>query len=154
MKIRDATPADAQAMSDVLEEIFEAGKRSSGGNVAMVMARYIEDPDRVRCTLLEDDHARILGFQSLKVVREGNIYNAPAGWGVIGTHIRPSAARQGIGRRLFAITREAAVAAGLEHIEAQIGSDNEEGLAFYEALGFVTYRHDGQNICKAFEVNS
>ncbi len=152
MKTRPASLADADAMSDVLNEIFRAGKRASAGDAAMVREFYIEDPDRVCCTVMEQDDGRLLGFQSLKAVRAGNIYNAPAGWGVIGTHIRPSAARMGIGKQLFAVSLNAAQEAGLTDIEAQIGANNEEGLAFYEAMGFRTYRYEDTNVCKQFKV--
>ncbi|TLP48130.1 GNAT family N-acetyltransferase [Cohaesibacter sp. CAU 1516] len=152
MKTRPATLADADAISDVLDEIFRVGKRASAGDAAMVREFYIEDPDRVCCTVMEADDGCVLGFQSLKLVRAGNIYNAPVGWGVIGTHIRPSAARLGIGKRLFAVSLKAAQEAGLKDIEAQIGADNGEALAFYEAMGFHTYRYEDTNMCKQFKV--
>ena len=152
MKTRIATAEDAAAMSDVLDEIFQAGKRADRVDEAVVLERYIHDPERIRCTVMEADDGRLLGFQSLKVVSADNIYNAPAGWGVIGTHIRPSAARKGIGKHLFAVSKQAAKQAGLKDIEAQIGADNEEALAYYEAMGFRTYRYEGTNVCKGNKV--
>ena len=153
MKTRQAAPNDADAMSDVLDEIFRAGKRASAGDAAMVLERYIENLHRVSCTVMVADDGGLLGFQSLQAVQAGNIYNAPAGWGVIGTHIRPSAARMGIGKQLFAVSLNAAQKAGLKDIEAQIGADNEEGLAYYEAMGFRTYRYEDTNVCKQFKVS-
>lgn len=154
MQIRPATPADALGISEVLHELLLAGKRKSAGNADWVQAHYIGDPDRICCSVALDDDGRILGFQSLKHARAGNPYGTPVGWGIIGTHIRPSAARQGIGAKLFAISHEAARDAGLQKIEACIGADNTTGLAYYEALGFSTYdRQVEGSVCKCFVVS-
>ncbi|WP_237218062.1 GNAT family N-acetyltransferase [Ruegeria lacuscaerulensis] len=59
---------------------------------------------------------------------------------MIGTHIRPSTARRGVGRALFQETLKAARAAGLVAIDATIGVNNAEGLAYYQARGFVDCR--------------
>jgi GNAT superfamily N-acetyltransferase len=76
----------------------------------------------------------------LQIAPEGNPYGAPAGWGVIGTHLYPEASGQGIGRTLFAVTRAAAEAARLPAIEALISADNVQGLGYDSAMGFVDYR--------------
>ena len=123
-----------------MNEIFEAGKRLSGADAAFVLDRYIRHPDQIQCVVAKDADGRILGFQSLKHSVSGNPYGSPVGWGVIGTHIRPSAARRGIGRRFFASTLQAARQNALPAIDATIGTANAEGLAYYEAMGFRTYR--------------
>lgn len=69
----------------------------------------------------------------------------PEGWGIIGTHIHPGAARSGIGRRLFAVTLAAAKADGLKHVDASIGADNAPALSYYSAIGFVPYR-EGEGV--------
>lgn len=74
------------------------------------------------------------------------------GWGIVGTHIRPSAARRGIGRALFDVTRKAAVEAGIANIDASVAANNPEGLAYYEAMGFRIYRTPENLICKRFNV--
>lgn len=140
MKIREAAAADAQDMSDVLEELVSAGKRSNRADREFVLSRYITDPNRIRCSVALDEDGTILGFQSLKWAREGNPYDTPVGWGIIGTHVRPSAARRGVGRALFAASETAARDAGLTEIEAFIGSDNQAALIYYEAMGFGAYR--------------
>lgn len=94
----------------------------------------------------------MLGFQSLKVAREGNPYETPLGWGIIGTHVRPSAARMGVGSRLFAATLQAAREARLPAIEAYIGEQNRAALAYYETLGFRTYRRSDGIVCKALRL--
>lgn len=71
-----------------------------------------------------------------------NPYGVSERWGIIGTHIRPDAGRQGLGRRLFAVTLDAASTAGLEYIDATIGADNAAGLAYYRTMGFAPYRDE------------
>lgn len=48
--------------------------------------------------------------------------------------------RQGIGRELFMFMQKDAKARGFARIELNMWEFNEGALAFYEALGFTTYR--------------
>ncbi|TWD54570.1 L-amino acid N-acyltransferase YncA [Agrobacterium vitis] len=150
--IRPATPLDAQGMCDALNEIFAAGLRKTAGDVQVVLANYIEHQDRIECSIAQDEDGRILGFQSLRYARLDNPYGTPEGWGIIGTHVSPLAARQGVGSALFRASNAAAKAYPVESIEAAIGADNEMGLAYYEAMGFRTYRTPGDLICKVYRL--
>ncbi|WP_227284552.1 GNAT family N-acetyltransferase [Boseongicola sp. H5] len=152
MRIRPAETGDAGGISDVLEQLVAAGLRSNASDKAFVLSHYIADPHRIACTVAEDGSGRILGLQSLKRATEDNPYGVEPGWGIIGTHVSPQAARRGIGSRLFAASREAAIAAGLRKIDATIGADNSLGLAYYEAMGFRTYRRTDSAICKCYEL--
>lgn len=140
MMIRTAIPDDAAAMSHVLREIIALTGRMRPHDPAFTLSHYIADPDGIRCSVAVDDEGDVLGFQSLKRAVAGNRYDVPEGWGIIGTHIGPRAHRRGIGRALFAVSRDAAVAAGLTRIDATIGADNPMGLTYYEAMGFRTWR--------------
>ena len=152
MKIRLAMSDDVEGMSLFLQQLVAEGKRTRPSDPEFVRTNYIEDPDSVQCVVAEDDDGTILGFQALKLAKEGNIYDVTAGWGIIGTHVSPHAARRGIGRALFAATRLAAQKAGLKQIDATIGEKNHEGLAYYEAMGFRTYRTPDGKICKRYRV--
>jgi ribosomal protein S18 acetylase RimI-like enzyme len=151
--IREAIPADADAMSDVLQELIAAGKRTRDADADFVLSHYLGHPHRLHCFVAVDDGGRILGFQSLKRAHEGNPYGTPIGWGIIGTHVRPSAARTGVGSRLFEATLDSARDAGLRAIEAYIGAENAAALAYYEALGFETCRRPDGAICKAYRLS-
>jgi GNAT superfamily N-acetyltransferase len=140
MLIRSATPQDAQGMSDVINQIFAAGLRKTTGDMAMVLSTYIEHKDRIECSVAQADDGRILGFQSLRYARADNPYGTPEGWGSIGTHVSPMAARQGVGSSLFQATLRAAKAFPLQNIEAAIGADSMMALGYYEAMGFRTHR--------------
>ncbi len=58
---------------------------------------------------------------------KGNPYEVEPGWGVIGTHVSPPAARRGVGTALFAASRR-------------------------EAMGFRTYRTSARATGKRYEV--
>lgn len=140
MKTRAASADDAEGMGQVLREIIDHTGRQRPSDVEFIMGRYIADPTSIRCTVAIDDAGNIVGFQSLKKAAAGNPYDTPEGWGIIGTHISPKMHRRGVGKLLFSATREAALQAGLEKIDAYIGADNPSGLRYYDAMGFQTYR--------------
>lgn len=148
MEIRSAAAEDAAGMSRVVREITAVTGHTRPSGVEYMLSTYISHPDRIHCAVAVEADGLLLGFQSLKVARAGNAYGVAEGWGIIGTHISPQAARRGIGAALFARTREAAVQAGLERIDATIGALNTGGLAYYEAMGFRTYRRTQSAICK------
>ena len=152
LNIRAATLADAASMTEVQNEIFRAGLRKTPRDIQTIIETYLEREDNIQCTVAEDEDGRILGFQSLTFARPGNPYGVAEGWGIIGTHVSPSAARRGIGSALFRATLEAAKAAGLEHIDASIGADNPLGQGYYEAMGFRTYRTPDGLVCKAYHL--
>ena len=151
MKIRDATTEDVEQISSFLKELTAAGKRTRPDDEAFVLSNYIEDPTTIRCSVAEEGRI-ILGFQSLKHAKDGNELGVEPGWGIIGTHIRPSVARRGVGRALFNVSSAAAEELGLTKIDATIAATNSEGLAYYEAMGFQTYRTSDGKICKCFDV--
>lgn len=140
MTIRTATPDDAVPMSRVLREIIALTGRVRPHDPAFTLSHYIAGPQGIRCSVAVDSDGAVLGFQSLKRAVAGNPYDVPEGWGIIGTHISPRAHRRGVGKALFAVSREAAIAAGLDRVDASIGADNAVGLGYYEAMGFRTWR--------------
>lgn len=151
MIVRQAEAADAAAMSAVLQPILTGWNSARRGDAATVLAHYIAHPDRLSCAVACAGE-RILGFQSLKVARARNDYDLPAGWGIIGTYVAADAGRRGIGRAVFASTLAAARDANLAHIDATIGTANAEGLAYYTALGFQTWRALDGAVGKRFDL--
>lgn len=150
IKTRPATPDDADGMAAVQNEIFAAGLRKTPTDVTAILAAYINHEDRIQCVVAEDDDGRILGFQSLRLAKVGNPWDVESGWGIIGTHVSPLAARKGVGSALFKETLQAAKAFGLRNIDASIGADNMLGQAYYDAMGFQTYRTPENLVCKVF----
>ena len=152
MQIRPATPDDAPAMSAMLEALIAAGKRTNPGDLDYTMANYVNRPDGILCSVAVEEDGSVLGLQSLSRAMEGNPYRTPEGWGIIGTHVAPTAARRGVGSQLFEASKQAALADGIENIEAFINMRNVEGQAYYESMGSRTYRVDGEAICKCYRV--
>ena len=140
MLIRVATCADADGMAAVLQGLVVAGKRRKRSDPAFARSYYIAHPQQIRCSVAIGGDGSVVGFQSLKLATEPNPYGTPTGWGIVGTHILPGNARQGVGRRLFRSTWEAAMQSGIPAIEAFIAETNAAAIAYYDALGFVTYR--------------
>jgi ribosomal protein S18 acetylase RimI-like enzyme len=152
MKTRKAVLEDAVPMSEMLMALTQVGKRSLPSDPDFVRNSYIAHPDAIQCTLAVDDVGQILGLQILKRAAEGNPYGVTPGWGIIGTHVHPDAARRGVGKALIAATREAAQAAGLQNIDATIGKTNDEGLGYYTAMGFEDYKTGEHTISKCLKL--
>ncbi|MBP1853382.1 GNAT family N-acetyltransferase [Rhizobium halophytocola] len=148
--IRPAIAGDADGISAVLALVVAASGSDRSSDPEHVRERYLEDRNRVRCSVATGADGSILGFQSLKRAMPDNPYGVTPGWGIIGTYVRPGLGRLGIGRRLFASSLEAAREAALPAIDATIGADNALGLAYYEAMGFRAYRRRAGSICKSY----
>jgi len=151
IEIRPARPTDAEDMAEVQNAIYRAGLRSSAVDVATVRERYLDMEYTVSCTVAERE-GRVVAFQSLKRAWPGNPYDVPEGWGIIGTHVHPEAARSGLGRRLFIETLAAAKAAGIRHVDASIGASNAPALAYYSTVGFKPYRNSGDTIAHRLDL--
>lgn len=152
MKVRQAITTDASEISAFLQALAARGKRNLPSDIDFVVSHYIEHPDTIQCAVAEDGDGALMGLQILKRASVGNPYGVAVGWGIIGTHVNPEAARRGVGRALFAATRTAAARAQLAKIDATIGARNAEGLGYYEAMGFRTYKTAPGKVCKCFEL--
>lgn len=129
MIVRNALPADAAAMADLLNRIIKIGG-TTAHQVAKtaddVRADYIDGADCITSVVAEVD-GQIIGWQAI-------------GWwqgdAHIGTFVDPDVQAKGTGAALFAETLRAAKAAGLTEIHASIRADNVPGLAYYARIGF------------------
>ncbi len=140
MNVVEATAGDAPRMSEILTDILLSWNSQRPRSAQHVLEHYIDHPDGIRCSVARDETGTIIGFQSLKFASANNPFDLPIGWGIIGTYVTSATGRQGVGRALFLSSLEAARAAGLKQIDATIGADNHAALAYYEAMGFETYR--------------
>jgi len=66
--------------------------------------------------------------------------------------VSPKAVRTGVGASVFLASRAAAVQTGLTNIEAFIAKDNVIAQAYYERMGFETYRETAAAVCKVFRL--
>jgi len=152
--VRDAMPDDAEGMSIILTEILSSWVSKRPFSPDHVVENYIQHPDRIKCSVAVDQNDSIIGFQSLKIAREGNSYDLPVGWGIIGTYVSINTGRRGIGKALFSVSLVAAKNARLPKIDATIGDTNDQGLGYYEAMGFRTYRTKPGAICKQLTLSA
>jgi L-amino acid N-acyltransferase YncA len=135
IEVRDATPADAAELADLLNEII-----ARGGTTALedpftsegLAEAYLVGPAVICCFVAVDTASgRLEGFQTL-----GRYPGLPEDVGDIGTFARIDGKQRGIGSALFAATRERARSLGLTALNATIRADNTGGLAFYGKMGF------------------
>ena len=152
MKIREAIIKDTTEISSFLQQLTALGKRISPDDEHFISTVYINNIDNIQCIVAEDNDGSILGLQVLKLATLGNVYGVAVGWGIIGTHVNPKAMRRGIGKLLFTETKKAAMLANIKNIDASIAATNIEGLGYYEAIGFRTYRNHNDTICKRYKV--
>jgi L-amino acid N-acyltransferase YncA len=135
MLIRPATPADAPAMTAILNAIIAIGGTTAHEEQkteATVLHDYITSPDVLAASIAEDA-GRIIGWQSV-----GWYHGNPE----IGTFVQPGTQAKGIGAQLFALTRATLLAKGIGYIIATIRADNVPGLAYYARIGFRDIAHD------------
>jgi L-amino acid N-acyltransferase YncA len=135
MLIRHATPADAPAMTAILNAIIAIGGTTAHEELkaeATVLNDYITGPDVLACSVAEVDGS-VIGWQS-------------AGWyhghPDIGTFVQPGTQAKGIGAQLFALTCTTLRAKGITYIHATIRADNVPGLAYYARMGFRDIARD------------
>ncbi|SMX29052.1 Acetyltransferase (GNAT) family protein [Pelagimonas phthalicica] len=152
MKLRQAVPADAPAISAFLQKLTKLGQRNLPDTPDYVATHYIGNANRVSCLIAMDAADQPVGIQIVSRAEEGNAYDVTPGWGIIGTHISPEAQGQGIGKALFAGTLSVAREYGLPSLDAAIGEDNSGGQAYYEKMGFKTYRTMPGRVCKRFDL--
>ncbi len=136
-------PEDADAMSALINPIIAEGSTTAhrnGFDAARMLHHYIAPPHHISCvTAWEGD--TLLGFQSL--VWSDPDYNGhgklPGDWAVIGSFVQPHGQGKGVGRAMFAVTREIARQVGVVAIDATIRADNVPGLRYYSKMGFQDF---------------
>ena len=136
MQIRDATPADAEAIVQILNPIIAARLYTA------LDTPFTVDQERV---FLERFPARgvwkvavgagrVVGFQVLEPF--ATYTHAFDHVGTLGTFVDLALRRQGIARALFPATFAAARAKGYEKIFTFVRADNPAALSAYVAHGF------------------
>jgi L-amino acid N-acyltransferase YncA len=129
MLIRAAIPADAEAMTAVLNAVIAAGgttAHETPKTPAEVRREYIDGPDVLSSTVAEAE-GRILGWQSVGLWHDEEH---------IGTFVQPGIQARGTGAALFTLTLKILAEKGIRQIFAAIRADNVPGLAYYARIGF------------------
>ncbi|MGR3792661.1 N-acetyltransferase family protein [Vannielia sp. SX4] len=134
--IRPAAPADARAITELLQDIVDAGGTTAiTGTVSRSdIEAQLASTDRAAWHVAEDDAGELLGFQWIEPM-----VDEPKTCAEIASFARRGKTGLGIGSKLFEVTRAAAKALGYTWIRANIRADNAGGLAYYQSRGFEDY---------------
>ena len=98
--------------------------------------------DSQKDVVVADEDGRILGFAILNSVhRPENPYMRQRDFlDVDEICVEASARRQGVGRGMIDFIRQLARDRGFQRVELNLWEFNRDALAFYEEIGFTTYR--------------
>jgi L-amino acid N-acyltransferase YncA len=137
IRIREARPEDAAAITEILNPIIEAGRFTALDTPFSVEAEraFLEGfPSRGIFHVAVDGTGRVVGFQDVSPFADYT--RAFDHVGVIGTFVDLALRRQGIAGKLFRATFEAARLKGYEKFFTFIRADNPAALATYQRHGF------------------
>ncbi len=136
--IREARPDDAEAVVGILNPVIETGKHTvlDGPFSVEEERRFIAGfPPRGIFHLAENrSDGRVVGLQTMEPF--ATYTHAFDHLGVIATYVDLGCRRQGIGKRLFEATFEAARQKGYEKIFTYVRGDNPAALTAYLKCGF------------------
>jgi L-amino acid N-acyltransferase YncA len=137
--VRDVEPSDAAGLVRVLNPIIEAQRYTvldMPVNVETEFDYIIDFPDRgIWKVAVREPDRTIVGFQVLEPY--ASYTRAFDHVGTLGTYVDLELRRQGIARRLFAATFDAARHKGYEKIFTFIRADNPAALQAYLGQGFL-----------------
>jgi L-amino acid N-acyltransferase YncA len=140
LTVRDVEPADAEGLVRVLNAIIEARLYTALDTPFSVETErdYVIDfPERgIWKVAVREPDQTIVGFQVMEPY--ATYTHAFDHVGTLGTYVDLGLRRQGIARRLFAATFDAARQKGYEKIFTFVRADNEAALAAYLGQGFRT----------------
>jgi L-amino acid N-acyltransferase YncA len=136
--IRDATPDDAAGIVSVFNPIIETGSFTLFDTPFTIEAErsYIAGlgEREIFHVAVRTSDDTVVGFQSMAPF--ATYSRAFDHVGVIGTYVDLGSRRQGIAKRLFPVTFEAARRKGYQKIFTYIRADNPVALATYQKHGF------------------
>ncbi len=137
MTIRHASMEDVDAIREVARASWET-------DYPEILSRETAEegvdewysPEQLRRTLTEpwtvivvaETEGAVDGFAHAMVDGDDGV--------VMRLYVHPDRRREGLGRRLFAETREALLDEGVDRIEAMVLAENDPGNEFYADLGF------------------
>ena len=155
MLIRGAKPEDAKGLSAFLQELSALGKRTMPSDEDYV-SNNLHSASRLHRVHSRAGPRRHFAWPANPETRQHRQYlRGHTGLG----HNRnprqpPSRSARCYGKALFASTKAAAINAKLQKIDATIGDTIPEGLAYYEAMGFRSYKSENGKTSKCYVVST
>jgi L-amino acid N-acyltransferase YncA len=139
LSVRDAEPADAEALVGILNPIIDARLYTAFDTPFTVDAEraYIVNlpPRGIWKVAVRDRDHRVVGFQITEPY--ASYTGAFDHVGTLGTYVDLDVRRQGVATRLFAATFDAARQNGYEKAFTFVRADNPAALQTYLDHGFV-----------------
>ena len=139
LSVRDAEPADAEGVVCVLNPIIQARVYTAFDTPFRVEAErdyLLNFPARgIWKVAIRRSDERLVGFQVMEPF--ATYTGAFDHVGTLGTYVDLELRRQGVARRLFEATFDAATRKGYEKIFTFVRGDNPAALQTYLAQGFV-----------------
>jgi len=141
MRIRDATPADAEAVRRVhADSIQSLGPEAYSQEQVEAWALGCESADyaaAIRETdafLVADRDGEVVGFGSLNLEPSGEDYESSVDAEITGVYVHPSVVREGVGTALYGELEDRARVADVDSL-GLLASRN--AVSFYEAMGYA-----------------
>lgn len=137
--IRRGSEFDLRSVTDLLNAIISIGGTTAITNEVSKkdMAEWLmKDPTQSAWHVAADEGDQVIGFQWI-----GPWPDLPPEACEIGTFVKIGQTGLGIGSQLFEATKAAALEMGYDWVNANIRSDNDSGLTYYQSRGFRTYGH-------------
>ncbi len=129
VSIRPAQLGDLVAIIDIYQASF--ARRSGTANFARDLKEIMLDSPYAMLYLVAVADGEVVGFVSAYPLDEVmDVYNLA---------VKPEVRRQGIGEKLLAGIRLAAVERGIDLIMLEVATSNQAALRLYEKAGFITY---------------
>jgi RimJ/RimL family protein N-acetyltransferase len=137
MLVRRASAEDAEGIARILDAVTAERIHSA------IDRAWPADQQRAYLASLSPREAfhvavapsgELVGYQSLDLF--SSILPTMAHVGSVGTFLLPGWRRRGVGRVLFAATRQFAQDAGYQKLVSQVRASNEAAQRFYAGLGF------------------
>lgn len=127
LTIREETPADAAAISELTTRAFAGAKHSSGTEAAIV--EKLRDADALSLSLVAERDRRIVGHVAISPV---TVSDGTEGWYGLGpVSVEPELQRQGIGTELINHASDVMEKRGAEGLTV-VGDE-----VFYVRFGFL-----------------
>ena len=138
--VRPTTMADLPGLRALLNEIIAVGGTTAIETPLSEVEfadHYLRGDRFICCHTAMADNGILLGFQALET--NPKLHDD---WADIATFARAQPKTPGVGSALFPDTLAVARAQGYVAINATIRADNTGGLAYYDKMGFETYKVD------------
>lgn len=137
--IRQAEQADAEAIAGIWNQIIRTKQYSALDTVlsAEAQRKFLADfPERGSFLVATNaGDQQVMGFQTLEpFAAYTHAFDHVA---VVGTCVKLSLRRHGVGTRLAEISFEEATRKGFEKLFTYVRADNRTALDFYRKLGFL-----------------